>query len=55
MDVLADVSERTALSSCTDVLRLYEKFLRTGSIRDSQKLIDRGIVPNQSIGKRFLQ
>ncbi len=55
MDVLADVSERTALTSCNDVLRLYEKFLRTGSIRDGRKLIDRGIIPNSSVGKRFVQ
>ncbi len=55
MDVLADISERTALTSCNDVLRLYEKFLRTGSVRDSQKLIDRGIIPNPSVGKRFVQ
>jgi hypothetical protein len=55
MDVLADISERTALASCNDVLRLYEKFLRTGSVRDGQKLIDRGIIPNPSIGKRFVQ
>lgn len=55
MDVLAEISERTALGSCTDVLRLYEKFLRTGSLRDGQKLIDRGIIPNPSIGKKFLQ
>jgi hypothetical protein len=55
MDVLADISERTALGSSADVLRLYEKFLRTGSVRDGQKLIDRGILPNPTIGKRFLQ
>jgi hypothetical protein len=55
MDVLAEISERTVLSSSTDVLRLYEKFLRTGSLRDGQKLIDRGIIPNGSIGKKFLQ
>jgi hypothetical protein len=54
-DVLADVSERTALATNNDVLRLYEKWLRTGSERDSQRLIQRGIVPNSSIGKRFLQ
>jgi len=54
-DVLADVSERTALASNNDVLRLYEKWLRTGSTRDSQRLIERGIVPNSSVGKRFLQ
>lgn len=55
MDVLADVSERTAVSSSGDVLRLYEKWLRTGSQRTGQQLIDRGIVPNESIGNRFLQ
>lgn len=54
-DVLADISERTALASHTDVLRLYEKWLRTGSERDGQRLIERGILPNTSIGKRFLQ
>lgn len=54
-DVLADISERTALSSHTDVLRLYEKWLRTGSERDGQRLVDRGILPNLSIGKRFVQ
>jgi hypothetical protein len=55
MDVLADISERTALTSSADLLRLYEKWLRTGSSRDGRKLIDRGIVPNGSVGKRFIQ
>lgn len=54
-DVLADISERTALASHADVLRLYEKWLRTGSERDGQRLVERGILPNASIGKRFLQ
>jgi hypothetical protein len=55
VDVFADISERTTLASATDVLRLYERWLRTGSERDGQKLVERGILPNQSIGKRFLQ
>ena len=54
MDVLADVSDRT-LASRADVLRLYEKWLRTGSSRDGQRLVERGILPNASIGKRFIQ
>jgi len=54
-DVLADISERTAMASSTDVLRMYEKWLRTGSHRDGQRLIERGIVPNSSVGQRFLQ
>jgi hypothetical protein len=43
------------VASSSDLLRLYEKWLRTGSSRDGQKLVGRGIVPNTSIGKRFLQ
>jgi hypothetical protein len=55
MDVLADISERTALSNTADVMRLYEKWLRTGSARDGRRLIERGVIPNHSIGKRFIQ
>lgn len=54
-DVLADISERTGFASNHDLLRLYEKWLRTGSQRDSQRLVERGILPNTSIGKKFLQ
>ena len=55
MDVLAEVSERTGGSSPSDVLRLYEKWLRTGSLRDGQRLAERGLPPNRSIGKKFIQ
>jgi hypothetical protein len=55
MDVLADVSERTGPTASTDVLRLYERWLRTGSPRDGQRLADRGLVPNASITTKFLQ
>ena len=55
MDVLADVSDRTTLASATDALRIYEKWLRTGSERDGQRLVERGILPNHSIGRRFVQ
>jgi hypothetical protein len=54
-DVLSEVSERTGLTSHSDVLRLYEKWLRTRSPRDGQRLVDRGIIPNGSIGSRFIQ
>ena len=55
VDVLSDVSERCTVTSNANVLRLYEKWLRTGSPRDGQRLVERGIVPNASIGNRFLQ
>ena len=54
-DVLSDVSDQTGASGHADVLRLYEKWLRTGSMRDGQRLADRGIAPNLSIGKKFIQ
>jgi len=54
-DVLSDVSERTGMSASADILRLYEKWLRTRSPRDGQRLVERGILPNSSIGSRFLQ
>ena len=54
VDVLGEVSERTALTSNADLLRLYEKWLRTGSRRSGDILATRGIVPNSS-GTRFVQ
>ena len=55
MDVLSDVSGHAGIRSSGDVLRLYEKWLRTGSPRDGQLLLDHGILPNGSIGSKFLQ
>ena len=55
VDVLGEVSERTALTSNTDLLRLYEKWLRTRSRRSGDLLAARGIVPNASIPTKFVQ
>jgi hypothetical protein len=52
-DVLAEISDRSAIRNSVDTLRLYEKWLRSGSTRDSQKLIERGILPNHSITLRL--
>jgi hypothetical protein len=37
------------------VLRLYEKWLKTGSRRSGQLLIERGVVPNSSIKSNLVQ
>jgi hypothetical protein len=55
VDVLAEISEQSALTSNANLLRLYERWLRTGSRRTGQMLAERGIVPNASIGPRFIQ
>jgi hypothetical protein len=49
VDVLNEVSERTSCASNADLLRLYEKWLRTGSPRSGQLLVERGVVPNASL------
>jgi hypothetical protein len=49
------VSERSALASNSDVLRLYEKWLRTRSRRSGDLLVERGIVPNYSASSRLIQ
>jgi hypothetical protein len=55
VDVLTEVSERTSCSTNVDVLRLYEKWLKTGSRRSGQLLIERGVVPNSSIKSNLVQ
>lgn len=55
MDVLSEISERTGQTSPRDILRLYERWLRTGSTRMGQQLVEQGITPNSSIGNRFVQ
>jgi len=55
VDVLGEVSERSALSSNSDVLRLYEKWVRTRSRRSGDLLVERGIVPNYSVNSRLIQ
>jgi hypothetical protein len=52
-DVLAEVSERATLNRNADVLRVYERWLRTGSQRDGEWLAGRGIVPNRSGSHRL--
>ena len=55
VDVLAEVSERTQCASNADLLRLYERWLKTGSPRSGQLLVERGVVPNASIRSTRVQ
>ena len=55
VDVLNEVSEQSALSSNADVLRLYEKWLKTGSRRSGTLLAARGIIPVNQPGSRSVQ
>jgi hypothetical protein len=55
VDVLSEVSERSSCASNSDLLRLYERWLKTGSARSGQLLIERGVVPNASIKTTGIQ
>jgi hypothetical protein len=55
VDVLSEVSERTSCTSNSDLLRLYERWLKTGSRRSGQLLAERGVVPTMSARTSRLQ
>jgi len=58
VDVLSEVSERASLcstSSNADLLRLYERWLKTGSRRSGQLLAERGVVPSLSAKNNRVQ
>lgn len=44
VDVLSDVSERTSCTTSADLLRLYERWLKTGSVRSGRLLVEHGVV-----------
>jgi hypothetical protein len=45
VDVLSEVSEAAGITSDADLLRLYERWLRTKSERLREKLVSQGILP----------
>lgn len=49
VDVLGEVGDSCNLSSNTDVLRLYEIWLKTGSKRAYNKLLRLGLTPAQNV------
>jgi hypothetical protein len=50
-DVLAEVSEQSRLGSNTSLLRLYERWILTGSPRDAALLAKRGMAPMRGEGR----
>jgi hypothetical protein len=55
VEILSEVSERSACSSNQDLLRLYERWLKTGSLRSGQLLVERGVVPNPTLKNTRVQ
>jgi len=50
VDVLAEISERTRLTTPLSVVRLYERWAATGSVRAAALLAEMGITPVPSSG-----
>ena len=48
VDVLAEISERSSMTSNTGVVQLYERWLRTGSERVAQRLREQGVLPRKT-------
>jgi len=55
VDVLAEVGDRTRGRDAENLLRLYERYLRTGSNRDRERLLRRGYAPPARSQIRFWQ
>jgi len=51
VDVLSEVSERCRLTTSTDILRVYERWIRTKSVRTERMLRELGIEPHD-VGTR---
>ncbi|MBI3814962.1 MAG: hypothetical protein HY279_10940 [Nitrospinae bacterium] len=54
-DVIAEVSDMSSVGTNSDLLRIYERWVRTGSSRDAFMLRDKGVIPVYSEGSRCLQ
>ncbi len=55
VDVLSEISEEDRTHTARDLLRLYEKWLKTGSARTADQLRRQGILPNETLPKTYLQ
>ncbi len=54
VDVIAEIGEKTRLSASSDLLRIYERWLKTHSKRDRKLLKEKGIEPVQDITPKFI-
>jgi len=52
VDVLADISDRASMGTNRDLLRLYDRWVRTGSPRHGNLLTEMGILPSLSAPTR---
>lgn len=54
-DVIAEVSDMSSVGTNSDLLRIYERWIKTGRLRDADLLREKGVIPVYSEGSRQLQ
>jgi|SRR3990167_8029615 len=55
IDVIAEVSDKASINTNSDLLRIYERWLKTNSDRDAQLLKEKGVIPIISKGSKYIQ
>ncbi len=55
VEILTEVSERSSFQRVDDIMRLYEKWLKTKETRYSRQLLKRGIIPLSDLPKKSFQ
>ncbi|MBI2338955.1 MAG: hypothetical protein HYU99_01105 [Deltaproteobacteria bacterium] len=55
MDVISEVADASGMKSDQNLLKLYEKWLKTGSERTRELLVREGIIPNETVKTKFAQ
>jgi hypothetical protein len=54
-DILAEISSKSSTHWNDGILRLYERWLKTGSKRDERLLWAKGIMPNRTVPNKVIQ
>ncbi|MBI4411703.1 MAG: hypothetical protein HY541_04385 [Deltaproteobacteria bacterium] len=55
MDVISEVADTSGIKTDQNLLKLYEKWLKTGSERTRELLIREGIIPNEMVKTKLIQ
>ena len=54
-NILSEISSTSATQWNDGILRVYERWLKTGSRRDERLLFSRGVIPNHTLNHRTVQ
>jgi hypothetical protein len=55
VDILSEVSDKSFSHTNKDILKVYERWLKTKSLRDEKILKKEGIFPNATAASSYIQ